>query len=127
MISTKNTFPGMNPYLECEWPDVHTQLIAEIRNALGAILPPGLVARSEESIAVDEIGLEGLKGIRADVAVVKRESWRYGTPPAWVPGDHAGPDGVVAAQPEIIAVEEEAERWVEIRTPAGKVVTIIEA
>lgn len=109
MISTKNPFPGMNPYLEREWPDVHTQLIADIRNALGPMLPTGLVARSEEA-----------------VAVVERESWRSGTPAAWVPEDHAGPDGVVAAEPEIIAVEDEAERWVEIRTPAGKVITIIE-
>jgi len=125
VISKKNPFPGMNPYFEREWPDVRTQLIAEIRNSLGPILPPGLVARSEESIAVDEIGGD-LKGIRADVAVVERESWRYGTPPVWSPGDHVGPDGMVSAVPEIIAVEDETDRWVEIRTPAGKVITIIE-
>jgi len=125
VISKKNPFPGMNPYFEREWPDVHTQLIAEIRNALGPILPPGLVARSEESIAVDEIGGD-LKGIRPDVTVVERESWRFGTPPVWSPGEHVGPDGVVSAVPEIIGVEDETDRWVEIRTAAGKVITVIE-
>jgi hypothetical protein len=64
----------MNPYFEAAWPDVHTRLIGYIADALGAVLPPGLVARSEEAIAA----------------------------------------------------EDEMNRWVEIRSPAGKIVTIIE-
>ena len=40
----------MNPYFEREWPDVHTRLIGYIADSLGPVLPPGLVARSEESI-----------------------------------------------------------------------------
>ena len=103
----------MNPYFEREWPDVHTRLIGYIADALGPILPPGLVARSEESIAVDG-------------TVVERESWRFGTPPVWSPGKHVGPDGVVSAVPEIIGVEDETDRWVEIRTASGKVITVIE-
>lgn len=38
MISTKNPFPGMNPFLELRWPDVHLALIGYIRDALGAEL-----------------------------------------------------------------------------------------
>lgn len=124
MASTKNPFPGMNPYLEQFWPDVHTQLIAEIRNALGGQLPPGLVARSEEAVAIDEVENGKPRGLRADIAVV--ETWRFGKPPQWKPEEHTGPGGIVAAEPEILRLEEAPARWVEIRSPAGKVITIIE-
>ena len=46
-------FPGMDPYLEPHWPDVHVSLIGEIRRALNASLPDDLVASSEERVAVE--------------------------------------------------------------------------
>ena len=39
-------FPGMDPYLERNWLDVHSALIAETRRALNWSLPKGLVARA---------------------------------------------------------------------------------
>src|SRR5688572_15831325 len=49
----KSPFPGMDPYLEPHWWDVHTSLITEARRQLNRSLPPGLVARVEERVAVE--------------------------------------------------------------------------
>src|SRR5437764_6886683 len=49
----KSPFPGMDPYLEHHWLDVHSQLIARSRDALNRVLPEDLVARSEERLAVE--------------------------------------------------------------------------
>ena len=46
-------FPGMDPYLEPHWLDVHTALVSEARRALNRVLPPGLVARVEERVAIE--------------------------------------------------------------------------
>ena len=45
MISQNNPFPGMNPWLEPHWSDVHTRLIAYIIDALSPELPMDLSAR----------------------------------------------------------------------------------
>lgn len=121
MASKKNPFPGMNPYLERRWPDVHTSLIGYIKDAIATNLPDGLVARAEESIAVD--ALIEIPRYRADVHV--EESWKQGVPPAWNPAA-ATESGVVAAEPDIILVEPLTERWVQISTPDGLIVTLIE-
>src|SRR4051812_7814141 len=49
----KSPFPGMDPYLEPHWRDVHSSLAIYARNHLNKSLPPGLRARVEESIAVE--------------------------------------------------------------------------
>ena len=46
-------FPGMDPYLEPHWLDVHTSLVAGARRALNKELPSGLVARVEERVSVE--------------------------------------------------------------------------
>ena len=46
-------FPGMDPFLEAHWGDVHTTLAASIRSALRAQLPAGLVARIEERVLLE--------------------------------------------------------------------------
>ena len=47
-MTTKNPFPGMNPFFEQRWRDAHTTLITYLRDALQERLPPDLVARAEE-------------------------------------------------------------------------------
>lgn len=49
-------FPGMAPYLENPelWPDVHSTLINEIRNALNPALRPRYVARVEMRVYVSD-------------------------------------------------------------------------
>src|SRR5581483_7274540 len=43
-------FPGMDPYLEAHWRDVHAALIIYARDALQTVLPAPLRARVEERV-----------------------------------------------------------------------------
>lgn len=54
----KNPFPGMNPYLELFWRDVHTRMMVYIADAMAPLLPEGLVARVEHGISIDVEGHE---------------------------------------------------------------------
>lgn len=74
MISTKNPFPGMNPFLERNWGPVHTAIISFVWETIARDLPPGLVARPEERLVGDEI--ESGNRYRADVGV--SEKWKQG-------------------------------------------------
>lgn len=121
-MTKNNPFPGMNPFLERHWLDVHTKLITYIADAIAEELPTDLNARSEERVTLhDSSGDE--QAMRADVAVV--ESWRQGIPPQWRP-DAAADAGVVISEPQIIVVEEITERWVEITDKNGRLITVIE-
>src|SRR4051812_35491605 len=51
----KSSFPGMDPYLEARWSDVHAMLIATIKEALQPRLPAGLRARSEERVLLEDL------------------------------------------------------------------------
>lgn len=123
MVSTHNPFPGMNPFLERSWSDAHTLLIGYIRDALAQKgLPEGLRARAEEHLTVEESD-ETRHRARADVAVI--ESWKEGVASAWTPdGEKASP--VALAEPKLVARETGVERWVEITTAHGRLVTVIE-
>ena len=48
-----NPFPGMNPWLESHWGDIHTSLTTYARDQLQPQLPAGLRARVEEYVAVE--------------------------------------------------------------------------
>lgn len=48
----KNPFPGMNPWLEAYWRDVHARLLVYATEELSAELPPGLHARVDERSAI---------------------------------------------------------------------------
>jgi len=98
---------------------VHTALIGFVWESIAVRLPPGLVARPEERLAIDEFASG--TGYRPDVGIT--ESWKQGVTPAWEP---ASTSGVALAAPEIVRVDEEVERWIEIRTEDGRVVTVIE-
>jgi hypothetical protein len=49
----KNRFPGMNPWLEEFWQDVHAKILVYACDQLNAELPPGLHARVDERLAID--------------------------------------------------------------------------
>ena len=61
----------MDPYLEARWSNVHSTLITAIQDALQPALPPGLRARAEERVLLEDVGGEPLKQYRSDVAVVE--------------------------------------------------------
>jgi len=91
----KNPFPGMNPWLEEYWRDVHASLLVYARDELNAELPPGFQARVDERLAIDA-DEETARHYLPDIAIP--ESWDR---PA---GTVLGRDGqrVVAAEPTVI-------------------------
>jgi hypothetical protein len=54
----KSPFPGMDPYLEARWSDVHATLIAFSGESLQPALPSGLRARCEERFVFEDDGAE---------------------------------------------------------------------
>ncbi len=121
MISTKNPFPGMNPFLEKRWHGVHTMLIGYIRDALTPILPSDTNARPEEAVMI--VGREKPRGYRADVAIT--ESWKSGVAGSWQPRTEEAGE-VLEADSIIVDVCEETLRWIEIREATGRLITVIE-
>lgn len=67
----KSPFPGMDPYLERRWSDVHVKLIGFIGEQLSPRLPDSLRARAEERLLLEEVGGESLQQYRPDVAVIE--------------------------------------------------------
>jgi len=70
----ENPFPGMNPWLEEHWGDVHTRLTTYASDQLQPQLPTGLRARVEEYVAVetDEEWEDAGERFSPDVRVVER-------------------------------------------------------
>jgi Protein of unknown function (DUF4058) len=121
-MTSDNPFPGMNPFLENFWQDVHTTLIAYIRDAIAENLPRGLKVRAEEAVALEDDNGEG-RIVRADVVV--KESWKQGDAPSWKPGV-ANSHGLIATEPEYMIIEEEVARWIGISDAHGHLITVIE-
>ncbi len=117
----KNPFPGMDPYLELRWSDVHSSLAIYGRDALNRHLPTGLLARSEERsiVSLDD---EELRAIVPDVSIFERGF----AEPTWDSG------GAATAVAEAVCVHlpqyEFKQRYLEIRDArsGGRVITVIE-
>ena len=119
----KSPFPGMDPYLEPYWLDVHGTLITLAKLQLQGKLPDDLRAASNERviIASDEDGKS--RSLYPDVSVIERP-WRQG----------AGTGAAVADRPPtqpLIVQGRSAplhQQFIEIieRKSGGRVVTVIE-
>jgi Protein of unknown function (DUF4058) len=115
-------FPGMDPWLERPsiFPDLHDSLIATMRTAINALLPPPYFTAIANRIWVEETD----RHIEPDVDVLR--------PPVnnGSPGSAAAVVDAVAVKPVIIRVprEEVVERFLEIHSaPDGEhLVTTIE-
>lgn len=119
----RSPFPGMDPWLEASWGDVHTQLIARISAQLQPLLPGDLRARVQEHVTVDAGALHA--GRYPDVRVVER--------PGIAPDRDEAVQETVTAQPLVLELSEfldepMTERFIEIReTRTGhRLVTVIE-
>ena len=64
-------FPGMDPYLEAYWGDVHTSLVTYARDQLRANLPADLKVRVEEHVTVEADDAR-LTGFYPDVSVLEQ-------------------------------------------------------
>src|SRR6202040_338683 len=69
-------FPGMDPYLEAHWRDVHAGLVIYARDALQSVLPAALRARVEESVLLETPKGPGDHPLFPDVRVVEYTSRR---------------------------------------------------
>ena len=65
----KSPFPGVDPYLEQHWGDIHTRLMVYISDQISDQLPSDLQARVEESVSVDLD--ESPRWIYPDITVVE--------------------------------------------------------
>jgi len=117
--TVKNPFPGMNPWLEEYWPDVHASILVYARDQLNAELPPGFQARVDERLAIDA-GREKPTRYRPDVAIT--EDWDQVPCPALGEGAKL----VAAAKPVIVDLGEEILRHLEIVDSRSHIITTIE-
>jgi hypothetical protein len=118
----KSPFPGMDPYMESRWGDVHHSLIQYTRDALQANLPGDLRARVEERVFV-ESEHDVRRGIIPDVYIVERRGASFNF------GYHQEQGGIAVAEPLVFEVHdlEITEGYIEIRERGGgKVITVIE-
>src|SRR5437773_334629 len=106
----KSPFPGLDPYLEARWADVHQPLITYTRDALQAILPDDLRARVEERVFV-ETEAEQIRRIVPDLHVAQY----HPTGVSKAGSEEAG--GVALAEPMVFLLEDEevTEGYIEIR------------
>ena len=95
----KSPFPGMDPYLEARWGDVHQRLITYAADQLALQLPADLRARVEERVFV-EAEAEPIRRIVPDVHVTQYRP------------SHAAPaalhetGGVTVAEPMVFLLED---------------------
>lgn len=68
----QNPLPGMNPWLEAYWGDIHTSLTTYARDEIQRQLPSSLHAHVEEYLAVAEADDEPLGGRRISPDIVIR-------------------------------------------------------
>jgi hypothetical protein len=94
----RSPFPGMDPYLEQYWGDIHHRLIVYLSDALQKELPGDLRSRVDERVFVEPD--EGQpRNIVPDVRVVERGRQLH-------PRLRAG-NGVATAEPPIVHMEQD--------------------
>ena len=120
-------FPGMDPYLEPQWPDVHLALIAEGRRAINRQLPVGLQARSESRIVIEP---DDEPGTRAGSFVETRPDLRIvaTTTQAERSADPGGDTTLVLDAPFALlpAADPPIERYLRITDAAGHLLSVVE-
>jgi hypothetical protein len=108
----RSPFPGMDPYLERHWRDVHATVITLARAQLNRSLPEDLVARVEERVVIDPDPPARGRAIFRDVRVYED--------PTDQPADRTPTAGGAAvAEPIILELE--------VEEHAGPYVTVIDA
>ncbi len=118
----KSPFPGMDPYLEQHWRDMHHRLITYTADLLGSKLPRELWARIEERVFVEWEEGERPREIYPEVFVIEQAQGE----PTEVPPE----GGVAVAEPLPVQIQREpaSQGYIEIvDTEAGnRVVSVIE-
>lgn len=120
----KSPFPGMDPFMELNWLDLHASLITYIRDQLQDELPSDLKAQINERVVMEQIDFDESQraGTYPDVSVVQRGGTAVVQRAAT---EEAG------AVPDVIVQEDaspETETYIEIvnARSGSKLVTVIE-
>ena len=114
-------FPGMDPYLESHWGDVHHRLITYASDRLQKVLPKDLRARVEERVFVESPEGGSRRRVVPDVRVIERRRRKGKLVTAAT--------GLALAEPLIVLADEEVTQgFIEIRDASSgyRVVTVIE-
>lgn len=124
-----NPFPGMNPYLERHWGDVHASLVLYARNQLNRQIRGPLRARVEERLVIANVETGESRAIKPEVKV-------YQSPRATETDDGGGGVAVLAepavtTEPDVVQLAEsepETTTYLTIIDPSsgGTLVTVIE-
>ena len=119
-------FPGVDPYLQRRWSDIHSTVVPAIKESLQPHLPPGLKARSEERVVLTRDDRR-FADYRTDVAAVSVPAGDRRRPDA----APAGASTAVLDRPPVVVefyTEPEIDTFVQIidTTAGGRVVTAIE-
>jgi hypothetical protein len=119
-MASKSPFPGMDPWMEATWGDVHTALISYARDAITPQLPVGLHARMEQRVFVEMLD-QPLRARYPDLHVVARAR-------PFMPGQRTAGNGGVATAPLRVRVMNDplTQNFIQITDAAGAVVTAIE-
>ena len=118
-------FPGMDPYLEDPtlWPDVHHELISEIRARLNLQLRPKYVAAIEMRVYISDDDDAGRRVMVPDVRIERTKKKQLAGH-----GNHSSLATTIEAPVTIKLLNDEIEEaYIEIREPlGGRLVAIIE-
>ncbi len=118
----KSPFPGMDPYLEQHWLDVHHRLTTYACDQLQRKLPPDLRARLEERVFLESDEGAHYRSIHPDVRIVEH--------PQLSPLDTSAEGDVGTAEPIVLEIGDEpiSQGSIEIADVASgnRVVTVIE-
>jgi hypothetical protein len=118
-------FPGMDPYLEAHWGDVHTRIITYSTEQLQMRLPKELRARVEERVYVEAEDAQ-TRNVFPDVRIYERRR------PVRDSKSRSGDESaaLAVAEPLVIPIDHEpiTERFIEIREAGtgGRIITVIE-
>lgn len=124
-MTIKSPFPGMDPYLESRWRDVHQRLVLYSCDVLQPRLPAGLLARVEEQLFV-EADDPPPRSIYPDVRVFEHARVTApGAAPVAVAVEENGDDGPFILK---LGNEPATEGFIEIREAGegNRLVTVIE-
>ena len=117
---SRSPFPGMDPYLEAHWLDVHTKLMAYSADALNERLPEELIARTEERVAIESDD-QPPGHVSPGVRVLEAVGAGGVTESGYAAGSALAPYRLVAL------VEPITERFIEIIDTTGeRLITVIE-
>ncbi|HSU68469.1 MAG TPA: DUF4058 family protein [Tepidisphaeraceae bacterium] len=123
-MTSRSPFPGMDPYLESRWSDVHVKLIGFMGEAIQPLLPSDLRARGEERLLLEsEADHDEGRQYRSDISVVE-------LPPVSGAQRPLAGTAVATVDPIVIRRQEAPafDRWIQIIdvSSGNRVVTAIE-